>query len=208
MAFHFKLPEGSGIFFAPSDASAQYLVIAIVAALNPEKESFHNVITGTRRDEIDSNVLFATEGQIFSSSQFPNSKFDKKPVLKSRLSGLPSWTTSQVLDNRQVDGVENDYYDKVFDIFNLCENDDQETLPILQSMGPLDKYMQNIWWKIHDCGDIQVYNHLEGRVETEQLHKHLRNGDLFIFNGSNFYGSPLDCSAIIVPPTVMEMLQK
>ena len=68
----FDLPEGTGIFFAPSQASAQYIIHMIINALHPEIESFHNIITGTRREDIDQNFLIASQGQFFSSAVFPN----------------------------------------------------------------------------------------------------------------------------------------
>ena len=80
------------------------------------------------------------------------------------------------------------------------------TMPILQSMGPLDEHMDKIWWKFGKNDDIQVYNHFEGRVEKEKLHRHLKNDDLFVFSGARFYRGPLQCGAIIVPSSVMKRL--
>ena len=41
----FDLPEGTGIFFAPSNNSAQLIPILIAKALNSEKEKFLSIVT-------------------------------------------------------------------------------------------------------------------------------------------------------------------
>ena len=41
----FDLPEGTGIFFAPSNKSAQLIPILIAKALNSEKEKFLSIVT-------------------------------------------------------------------------------------------------------------------------------------------------------------------
>jgi len=58
---------------------------------------------------------------------------------------------------------------------------------------------------MYDCGDVQVFNHVEGVVEKEKVAKHLGNGDLYILK-SGTYGVQNDCATIIVPPKVMNRL--
>lgn len=91
------------------------------------------------------------------------------------------------------------------------------SLPIFQTFGPVDEYLdRGIWWNmnnwqaqlpmnVHD--NLRVYNHVEGRLQKETVHQHLRNNDLFVFNGASFYRG-LQCAAVFVPPAIMQRLQQ
>lgn len=116
------------------------------------------------------------------------------------------WSTSEILDSKQYRSTQA-FTDDFFKIVKSCEEDDQQTMPIFQSVGELDANNESIWWKITDCGDVQVFNHVEGGVNPEKLEKHLNNGDLFIFNSSLYYGAG-SSSTLIVPPKLMKKLQK
>ena len=59
------------------------------------------------------------------------------------------------------------YHEDFFRTFQDCEQDDQGTMPILQSIGELDPFIKEIWWKISDCGDVQVFNHIDGAVDQK-----------------------------------------
>ena len=200
----------------------------------PGKESYHNILTGTSIDKATDEFLDACQGMFVIPKQsgvrlnnvpFEGGKEDelikygsngesikdeltsksvKVPDYGSPISALPAWSTSQFLDSRECNG-EQEYVDQFFDLIKLCAEDDHETQPILQSYGELDPHMSKIWWKIYDCGDVQVFNHVEGGVEKEKVAKHLGNGDLFIFK-SGTYGVPNDCATVIVPPKVMNRL--
>lgn len=56
----YDLPQGTGIFFASSNNSAQLIPILIAKALNAEKEKFVSIIT--TEGEIDDNAKSLAAG--------------------------------------------------------------------------------------------------------------------------------------------------
>lgn len=115
----------------PSRTDAQFIPILVAKALNHDKDSFLNILTG--KGEIGTNTLKAAQGKYFTD-KYPIPGYIKKneDVVDTQIPGLLDNLKLEMLETRSVTGQVLDHRKTIENMLNKCKDDG--VVPILHSV--------------------------------------------------------------------------